>query len=416
MRILFFSNVFPNPLEPHKGTFNLSALRALAESHAVRVVSPVSWTKECLAWMRGQPAIDRKRPVFLNGPWAEYPRFYYPPKVLRPFYDRFLRWSVGRSFYRAAESFRPDAILSYWAHPDGTVANWLAQRLGIPSVVMVGGSDVLLLAKRGGRRRAILQALHAADGVIAVSRHLADHLVREGIPHEKVHVVYRGVDRGLFQPASREAARRKLGIHLDARVLVSVGRLVPVKGFSVLIDACKALGEWDKRIACYVLGGGPLQGALRRQIGQQGLDGIVRLCGPQPQKELARWYQAADVAVLPSLSEGIPNVLLEAMSCGTPFVASSVGGVPEIADPHCDRLVPVGDARQLATAVRSRLEQVNGVGPRRFEPLTWEDSAEKLASVIGTVCRNKAGRRRPEVGANEREAATANLQVAAARE
>ena len=411
MRILFFSNVFPNPLEPHKGTFNLSALRALAEAHAVRVVSPVAWTKELAAFLGGIRGIDRRQPAFLGGPWAEYPRFYYPPKILRTSYEPFLRCSVGRTFRRAAESFRPDAILSYWAHPDGAVATWLARRIGVPSVVMVGGSDVLLLARRG-RRRAIVKSLDSADAVITVSRHLADYIVRAGIPHEKVHVVHRGVDRALFRPFSREAARRKLGIDPETKVLVSVGRLVPVKGFSVLIEACRVLREWDERIACYVLGGGPLERALRRQVERNGLDGIVRLCGPQRQQELARWYQAADLAVLPSLSEGIPNVLLEAMACGTPFVGSAVGGVPEIADPHCDRLVPPGDAVKLAEAVRSRLEQRNGVGPRRFEPLSWCESAAGLAAVIeATRSVRTASKREHDLRSAERgaEKLAANL-------
>jgi glycosyltransferase involved in cell wall biosynthesis len=131
------------------------------------------------------------------------------------------------------------------------------------------------------------------------------------------------------------------------------------------------------------LGEGGLRGELLQQIRTLGLEGVVHLPGSQTPAALADWYRAADLTVLPSLSEGVPNVLLESIACGRPFVASNVGGVPEIADPQLDRLVPPKDPDALAAAIQERLSQASDAGrPRRFAPMTWRDSADRVAAIL----------------------------------
>jgi len=382
MRVLFFSNVYPNPLYPAKGTFNRSLIRALAEEHTVQVVSPISWTDAVRARLRRRNRTMLSDAHAADAIPAEYPRFYYPPKLLRHQYGRFLWWSVGRELLRRIVRFRPDVVVSYWAHPDGEVAVRAAHQCGVRAVTMVGGSDVLLLGRHGLRREAIHNVLSQSDAVIAVSRDIAEHLYADGIPHDKVHVVYRGVDRSLFYPRDRGESRLRLGIPDKQNVLLAVGRLVPVKGYPVLFDACRHLVERGEKFACYVLGDGPLEAALQRRIDQAGLRGIVRLCGSQRQDELADWYSAANLVVLPSLSEGVPNVLLEAMSCGRSFVASDVGGIPEIADPQFDRLVRPCNPRELANAITEQLARPHVSGKRRFEPLSWKDSVDQFVKVL----------------------------------
>jgi glycosyltransferase involved in cell wall biosynthesis len=382
MRVLFFSNVYPNPLYPTKGTFNHSLIRALAAEHTVRVVSPISWTDAVRAGVRRDKRTMLPIAHAADAIPTEYPRFYYPPKLLRHQYGRFLWWSVGRGLLRTIEQFQPDVVVSYWAHPDGEVAVRAAHQCGVRAVTMVGGSDVLLLGRHGLRREAIHNVLSRSDAVIAVSRDIAEHLCADGIPQDKVHVVYRGVDRSLFYPRDRGESRSLLGIADKEKVLLAVGRLVPVKGYPVLFDACRQLMERDQKFACYVLGDGPLEAELKHRIDQAGLRGIVRLCGSRRQHELADWYSAADLVVLPSLSEGVPNVLLEAMSCGRSFVASNVGGIPEIADPKFDRLVPPGNPRKLADAITEQLAKRNESGGRRFEPLSWKDAVDRFVKVL----------------------------------
>ncbi len=393
MRLLFFSNVHPNPLAPGKGTFNGALVRALGGQHDVHVVCPVSWVDR----LRSRHIRLSPKPVLVHPTvTASYPTFWYPPKILRSQFDRFLEWSVQRRLTRDLKTFRPDAVLSYWAHPDGTVAVRIARRLGIPAVTMVGGSDVLLLGRDGQRRGVILNTLSQSDAVIAVSEDIAQKIVADGVSAEKVHVVRRGVNQELFHPGDKLAARQKLGLPLDAQILIGVGRLVTVKDWPTLISACGLLQQ-DGLSAhcCYLLGDGPLHATLQQQIQNLNLTGKVFLKGGQSQAALADWYRAADLIVLPSLSEGIPNVLLEGIASGTPFVATRVGGIPEIADPIHHRLVSVGQPQEMARAIQERLNCEPIQQPPRIQPLSCQQSADQVTNII-QGCRAKS-LRRPEV-------------------
>ncbi|MBS0207218.1 MAG: glycosyltransferase [Planctomycetes bacterium] len=397
MKILFYSYAYPNALNPGLGTFNRAMIAGLSTEHEVRVVSPVSFVETWGA------ALKRKLPRGLNDPQfsavpnvpAEYLTSYYTPKILRSQYGRWMWWSVARRLNRTMKSFKPDVVLSYWAHPDGEVAVRMAHRHGVPAVVMAGGSDVLVLGRNGKRQQKILNVMHNADAVVTVSEDIAATLSRDGVDPRKVRVVRRGVDRSIFSPGERMVARRGLEIPENATVLVSVGRLVPVKGHCHLLQACRLLAARRVPFRCYIIGDGPLKADLQRQITQLGLEGSVELKGNQTQNQLAEWYRAADVTVLPSNSEGVPNVLLESIACGTPFVASDVGGIQEIADSRHDRLVPPASPVALADAIEWQLKVRRfDLPPRAFEPLALKAAARRLTQIIedvrGTVKRRSS--------------------------
>lgn len=386
MRLLFLSNVHPNPLAPTKGTFNGALVRALGAQHDVHVVCPISWVDR----LRSRRVSLSSQPVLLQPTvTASYPTFWYPPKILRSQYDHFLEWSIRQRLMRELQAFRPDAVLSYWAHPDGAVAVRVAQQLGIPAVTMVGGSDVLLLGREGRRRQVILRTLTQSGAVIAVSEDIAQQIVADGVPQERVHVVRRGVEPTLFQPGDKIAARQKLGLPVEARILIGVGRLVPVKDWPTLVSTCGVLSSENQPPLCYLLGDGPLRGSLQQQIEQLNLQQRVFVKGSQSQSALADWYRAADLVVLPSLSEGVPNVLLEAIASGTPFVATRVGGIPEIADPDLHRLVAVGQPEAMATAIRESLASPHSTKIPRVQPMSWAASAAQVTNIIHSALRSK---------------------------
>jgi glycosyltransferase involved in cell wall biosynthesis len=207
-----------------------------------------------------------------------------------------------------------------------------------------------------------------------------------GIPSGKIHVVYRGVDRQRFSPGDRGEARSRLGLDRDRQVILWVGRMVPVKGLETLIDACATLKTAGLDFMLCVLGGGPLRDALVKRATHSGMADHIRFLGRVNHDDLPDWYRAANLVVLPSLSEGIPNVLLEAIACGASFVATDVGGIGEIADARIDRLVPVGATDALAAAIRDKLGGLE-VAARRFEPDTWTESTERLAGVLQACIR-----------------------------
>ncbi len=386
MKVLYFSYAYPNVSQPTLGTFNRSLLAAMSDQHQVRVLAPVPIPQVLRSRWRGQNALSRDFSAIPNVV-ADYVPFFYPPKILRERFDEFLWWSVRRHLENAIREFEPDVILSYWAHPDGAVAVRAGQLHRIPVATMVGGSDVLLLARAGRRREVILRTLQQADAVVAVSQHIADTLLSDGLPAEKLQVVHRGIDRQIFHPGDRIEARRERKLPLDTFTFVSVGRLETVKGHTHLVEACRSLFRSGLRFNGHILGGGPWDNQLRAQIAAGGLEHVIKLHGSQPQAELAKWYRAADVTVLPSLSEGIPNVLLESMACGTRWIASDVGGIPEIFDPGLDVLVPPADPAALATALhnQSLKVQADSQPKRRFEPGTWHESAAKLCEVLQSL-------------------------------
>src|SRR5205823_5909310 len=208
MRILFISNVYPNASDPHRGSYNYDTVRTLARNNQLAVISPVLWTRE---WSLGPPTANG-RSVVDDGIHVEHPRYFYSPKCFRYAYGRFMWWSVRQTVRRVIDGFRPDAILGYWAHPDGEVVVRAATHAGVPAVVIVGGSDVLVLPRANRRRAAIVRVLNAADAVVAVSHHLKATLIEYGIASDKIHVICTGVDREQFFPGDRVQARRRLGI------------------------------------------------------------------------------------------------------------------------------------------------------------------------------------------------------------
>jgi teichuronic acid biosynthesis glycosyltransferase TuaC len=391
MRILLITNVFPNPFEPTKGTFNLHMVRALARRHEVRVVSPILWTDEWKARRQGKPPLDRSRRAVVHGIEAEYPVYYYTPKVLRPQYGNFYWWSVRGTVKRALAAEPPDVVLGYWVHPDGETAVRAARLAGVPAVIMAGGSDLLLLPENGRRRRCIVEVLREADAVVAVSRDLRDKFVELGVAPQKVHVVSRGVDKALFSLGDRSAARRRLGIPEAGPVLVWVGRMVPVKGLDVLLGACAFLRSKGANFRLYLVGDGALRGSLEGLTQARGLSDMVTFTGARPQDELPDWYRAADATVLPSHSEGVPNVLRESLACGTRFVASRVGGIPELAEEPENLLVPPGDPTALAEALARILAEAGpaAAGPTRSRSWGWDEAAEALERVIGPLVRSR---------------------------
>jgi teichuronic acid biosynthesis glycosyltransferase TuaC len=385
MRLLFVSNIFPNPYQPTRGIFNLSLVRALAADHEVRVVCPIAWTDEWVGRNKHGRLLGPTRVEDVEGIEVSFPRYHFTPKVFRRLYGTFMWHSVRGTVNRLVESFRPDGVIGYWAHPDGEVAVRAARLGGIPAVVMVGGTDVLLFTRTPARRRCIRNVLTRADAVVTVSRHLREKVVELGVEAEKTHVVERGVDTSLFRPGDRQEARRRLGIAPDGRVVVWVGRMHPVKGLDVLLDACELLRSEQAVLpfSLHLVGDGPLRQSLETSVAARGLSGIVRFAGAKTPAQLPEWYRAADVTVLPSRSEGIPNVLRESLACGTPFVASDVGGVPELAaSGPANRLVPAGDPAALAGAMSASLKNLCPPSSVASPTADWRASARAVVNII----------------------------------
>ncbi len=328
IRLLTFSTLFPNAARPNHGVFVENRLRQLVASGAATstVVAPVPWFPSAAPWFGDWARYARApRAEERNGLTVLHPRYPVLPRVgmsLAPWLLFRALLPVLRAMH-ARDAF--DAIDAHYLYPDGVAAVWLGQRFGLPVVVTARGTDVTLIPRYALPRRLIRGAIRDAAALIAVSAALKQGLVELGAPPDKVTVLRNGVDTTLFRPpADRDAARRALG--LSRPTLISVGLLIERKGHHLAIEAMRQLPEFG----LLIVGEGPEHARLAGLVERYGLGERVRLLGPRPHTELPPLYGAADALVLASSREGWANVLLEAMACGTPVVASNIPGNPEV--------------------------------------------------------------------------------------
>ncbi len=330
---------------------------------------------------RGAHRLEARRQV-IDGLDVSYPRYWFAPKVLRSWYGWFYWQSIRRTARQLIRQRRPDAVVGYWAHPDGQAAERIAREIGAPAAVVIGGSDVLLLTRDPRRRQCVVDVLARADALVTVNRDLKRKILEYGIPDRKVHVWRQGIDGRWFHPGNRQDARNRLGLDPQARMLLWVGRMVPVKGLEILIDACGVLHGRGEEFHLYLVGDGPLRKALAGRVARLRLEAKVTFVGSRRPEHLGDWYRAADATVLSSRSEGLPNVLRESLACGTRFVASDVGGIAEIAGGTSSRLAPPGDARALADALGEALRDTSPTWLVEPNLVSWEQSARELADIL----------------------------------
>ena len=173
-----------------------------------------------------------------------------------------------------------------------------------------------------------------------------------------------------------------------------MGNLLRSKGVVDLVHACALLRDRHVQFSCCIVGQGPDAAIVERAIRTSNLADYVSCVGARPHAELAKWFRASDVVTLPSYTEGIPNVLREAMSCGKPFVSTSVGGIPEIADPSFSRLVPPGSIAELADALAQTLDNIPQVDRNIVQRIniSWEDSARLLAGHLKAAVDSRSRR------------------------
>jgi teichuronic acid biosynthesis glycosyltransferase TuaC len=373
MRVLAITKIFPNAAEPLSAPFNRQQFAALADHCDLSVMATIPWFPGAGLlgkWSTAGKLAAVPRRETIDGIDVTHPRTLFIPK------GAFATWGplYAASIAPALAPYRNkvDVVLGSWAYPDGFAAVIAAKLLGVPCVVKLHGSA----------RRMTAWALPRAERVVAVSRPLADEAIALGCSPDRVKVVMNGVDAELFTPRDRAAARSELGLPAGP-LAVCVGNLKPEKGVLDLGRAWEAVLREVPDATLVVVGDGPLKGeleAVTRQHGER-----VRLIARQPLERIPLYLAAADILVLPSHSEGTPNVVLEALASGRRVVATTVGGVPDlITSSTLGTLVPPSEPAALATAIATALrlpydaQEVARLGARGG----WAASASALHAVL----------------------------------
>ncbi|MDG5748691.1 glycosyltransferase [Qipengyuania sp. XHP0207] len=383
-RVLSLSTLFPNQAQPRFGIFVAKSLQALQRD--------THWDVTCINPI-GVPPVAFGRYKALAEAARDTSDFAFP--VLRPTF-RLLPKVGGRlnprmivravlPLARQMHAEQPfDLLDAQFFYPDGPAVMQLAEALGLPFSVKARGADIHLWGSRSYGREALLETASAASGVLAVCDALADDMAALGIEREKIATHYTGLDRDLFRPMSHMGLRKRLaetfGIPMahDERVLLTVGALIERKGQSLVI---KALGDLPNT-RLLLVGQGEEEGCLRKLAREVGVESRVHFLGSQPPSSLPPLYSAADAMVLPSRSEGLANVWIEALACGTPLVITDAGGAREVVTTPEAGVIVARNPR----AVRDGIEQVLR-RPRNTERVvaaverfSWEANARSLAS------------------------------------
>jgi len=389
MRILLFSTLYPSSVRPTHGIFVETRLRELLRSGQVeaRVIAPVPWFPLRGRWFGeyGRFAATPDREI-LNGVEVHHPRYLLPPKVgmnIAPAMIARAALPVARRL-RAGE-FDFDLVDAHYYYPDGVAARIVASAVGRPFIVTARGTDLNLIPDYPVPRKRILETAGAAAASIGVCKALMDRLAELGADTSKLHVLRNGVDLEKFQPLPRDQARARLDLPPDATLLLSVGHLIERKGHHIAIEALRLLPPATRLV---IAGAGEQRESLRRLAQQCGVLDRVFFAGAVAQAELKWFYSAADALVLCSSREGWANVLLESMACGTPVIATSIWGTPEVvADAAAGLLMRERSASALAESFAALMKHYPGRdATRRYaERFSWDATSRGQLSLMSRV-------------------------------
>ncbi|MDZ7589013.1 MAG: glycosyltransferase [Parasphingorhabdus sp.] len=283
---------------------------------------------------------------------------------------------------RRLHAERPfDAIHAEFLYPDAPAAMHLADALDIPFTAKARGADVHYWGKRRGCAAQLLAAGDAAAGLLAVSDALAEDLAALGIAREKIAVHYTGLDARKFHPRDRDRARSQLG--LSASVILSVGALIPRKRHDLLIAALPRLPQATLLIA----GTGPDQTKLEAQAVALGVAERVLFLGSLAHDDLPDLYRAADVFALVSSSEGLANVWVESLACGTPIVISNAGGAAELVRNATAGVMIAPTADAVARAISNYLEHHSDpvMVANAVADFSWDRNGQQLVAFFQNV-------------------------------
>lgn len=289
--------------------------------------------------------------------------------------------NVAQAMMRAADKILPDIypegetfdlVDGHYLYPDGVAACALAKKHGKPLILTARGSDVNFWMDQAQPRKDILAAIGYARKVICVSQALKDRLILHGVAEDKLVVLMNGVDRSLFTYDQAQSNR--------GGYFLSVGNLVPLKGHRLILQALTALPA-EKLV---IIGGGELDSELKKLTENLGISDRVTFLPPLPHGDLPAYYQKAKCTILMSAMEGMPNVVLESLACGTPVVATDVGGLPEVITPDNGILLPARTAEDLTTALETALNRTWNQQKisQDMSYLDWQVTARKLLDLF----------------------------------
>jgi glycosyltransferase involved in cell wall biosynthesis len=386
LKIAVVTRYFPSSAEPWQGRSAYQTLRVIAREADVHVFYP---NAAYPSWLRPRSRSYDKLDASFSPPdvKASYHDYFALPLVSRPING----WMAARMLLPYVRGFAPDLIFSCFLYPDGYAAFKIGKLLSVPVVAMSIGSDINRIGDpvSAWHTRTVLRD---ADSVVTVSGDLRAKAVAMGASPQKTRAIVNGCDLSVFHVKDRLEARQKLHIDPAAEAVIYIGRMDVKKGLRELVEAAASLHSERPNLHVHLVGEGPDRPPIESAIQARSAASYVHALPGCAADDVAIWMAAADLVTLPSYMEGCPNVVLEALACGRPVVATNVGGIPEILNGACGRLVPPRDPAALARALASVLDQswdaatISAHGSR-----SWSTVAAELMEIFASLTSKQQG-------------------------
>jgi len=251
-----------------------------------------------------------------------------------------------------------DLVHSHFIWPWGYVGSRISKEFNVPLVITAHGSDIYAVPFIDDeRRKRTEKILNSASYVMTVSNNNLASMKRLDV-RTKAQVIPNGYNDAIFRPLHKLECRKRLDLPIDKKILLTAGRLAPEKGHMILIESIEEAMSKSEDLLCIIMGTGGLKTDLQRMIKNKGMKDNIILVGGRPHKEMPLWMNSCDAFILPSLKEGNPTVMFEALGCGIPFIGTSVGGVPDIIiSDEYGLLCPANDSHCLAKIILAALDK-----------------------------------------------------------
>ncbi len=372
LKVTMVTPIFPIPAQPYRGHSEYEIVLALSKRADVNVICPFPRYPK---WF--QPRYDHRHPDLSYSPPGVTTRYFEYPAL--PGVTRCVNGLVCAKYLEPyLRESAPDVACNFWLYPEGYATVAAARKLGIPAVVGSIGSDLNRFADPVSRWLTRL-AMNRASYVVTKSEHLRQRALDMGVSAAKVRTIRNGCNPSVFHLGNRSAARAQLGVDSKAELVLFVGRLDTAKGIEELLEAFASLVDRRPNLRLAFVGDGPGGEHLRSKARHLALGDLIILNGPCSSQEVADWLAAANVLALPSYNEGYPNVVIEALSCGRPVIATNVGGILELVNEECGILIAPRDSRALAGAIENAMD-------RRWDEHSiseqfrrgWDEAADEL--------------------------------------
>jgi len=387
LKVTLVTPIFPIPAQPYRGHSEYEIVLALTKRADVNVICPFPRYPK---WF--QPRYDHRHPDLSYSPPGVPTRYFEYPAL--PGVTRCINGLVCAKYLEPyIREISTDVICNFWLYPEGYAAVAVARSLGIPAVVGSIGSDLNRFVDPISRWLTRI-AMRRANFVVTKSEHLRQRAIDMGISASKVRTIRNGCNPSVFYLGDRRAARAQLAVNDKAELVLFVGRLDTAKGIEELLEAFASLAGRRPNLRLAFVGDGPGGEHLRSKAKHLGLEHRITLNGACSSQGVAQWLAAANVLALPSYNEGYPNVVIEALSCGRPVIATNVGGILELVNEQSGILIAPRDSRALGGAIEKAMD-------RRWDEhsiseqfrRSWDEAAEEVLRICELALQQRREKR-----------------------